>query len=103
MSKFPTPTYSHLNTSDFDKLYEPAEDTFLLLDALEADAKWMRRRDPTLCLEVGPGSGVVITFLATILGPTAFYLASDINEYAARSAVQCGCENKVCITFYFIS
>ena len=95
MSKFPTPSYSHLKTEDFDHLYEPAEDTFLLLDALEADADFIRSRNPSLCLEVGPGSGVVITFLATILGPTAFFLASDINQRAALSAVTCGNENKV--------
>uniref|UniRef100_A0A8D1GD74 Methyltransferase HEMK2 n=1 Tax=Sus scrofa TaxID=9823 RepID=A0A8D1GD74_PIG len=35
---FPTPEYGHVGRGVFSDVYEPAEDTFLLLDALEAAA-----------------------------------------------------------------
>lgn len=50
----PTPDLSHLKRIDYDRdIYEPAEDTFALLDALEADAPRLRDARPRLCLEIG--------------------------------------------------
>lgn len=95
MTLYATPKYSHLTESDFEKLYEPAEDTFLMLDALEKDHQFIRDNKPLICLEVGPGSGLIITFLATVLGPNLLYFASDINNDASLSTQQCGIENKV--------
>ena len=136
MSKFPTPSFSNLTTNDFDRVYEPAEDTFLLIDALEKDELLIQQKQygcfylffsflykiflfsgliftlsrfsiyskssksllyllysfyfifilnrlvkitnynqfiystrPSIALEIGPGSGIVITFLAKHITP----------------------------------
>ncbi|THH29739.1 hypothetical protein EUX98_g4447 [Antrodiella citrinella] len=49
----PTPDLTHLNREDYDKVYEPAADTFLLLDALESDAAELKALKPRICLEIG--------------------------------------------------
>lgn len=38
-----TPVTSQLRLKEFQDVYEPAEDTFALLDALEKDAKKLRQ------------------------------------------------------------
>lgn len=49
----PTPDLSHLSRKDLESVYEPAEDTFALLDALEADAGVIGELKARLCVEIG--------------------------------------------------
>ncbi|VDM46132.1 unnamed protein product [Toxocara canis] len=68
-----------------ETVYEPAEDTFLLLDALEKEATLLRERDVNVIVEVGCGSGVVSTFAVQLLDRPVCALATDVNF----AALQC--------------
>ncbi|XP_032063724.1 methyltransferase N6AMT1 [Aythya fuligula] len=89
----PTPRYEHVWR--FGEVYAPAEDTFLLLDALESDAARLRDAGIAICLEIGSGSGVVSTFLASIIGSGALYLCTDINPMAAYCTLETALLNNV--------
>uniref|UniRef100_A0A2I3TCV1 Methyltransferase HEMK2 n=1 Tax=Pan troglodytes TaxID=9598 RepID=A0A2I3TCV1_PANTR len=90
---FATPFHGHVGRGAFSDVYEPAEDTFLLLDALEAAAAELARVE--ICLEVGSGSGVVSAFLASMIGPQALYMCTDINPEAAACTLETARCNKV--------
>ncbi|GAV80100.1 Methyltransf_26 domain-containing protein [Cephalotus follicularis] len=71
--------------SSHPEVYEPCDDSFALVDALLADRINMLEHHPSLCMEIGCGSGYVITSLALMLGkdaPGIHYMASDINPHA---------------------
>ncbi|XP_010720772.1 methyltransferase N6AMT1 isoform X1 [Meleagris gallopavo] len=95
----PTPRYEHMGPrGPYRDVYEPAEDTFLLLDALERDATQLRQAGYTridICLEIGSGSGVVSAFLASIIGASALYLCTDINPMAAYCTLETAQLNNV--------
>jgi release factor glutamine methyltransferase len=82
----PTPDYSHLK--NFPHVYEPSEDTFLLIDALEEDLDVLNNKSLSLVdfvIEIGSGSGVVINFLAKYLAKPAHFLATDLNIEACAA------------------
>lgn len=95
----PTPSTSHVS---FDTIYEPAEDSYLLLDTLssESESAWLTDRFHTnhqsaspLVVEVGSGSGVVLAFAAAnsnhIFGrDDILSLAIDVNRDACRATRQ---------------
>ena len=73
-----------LTPCDHEDVYQPAEDTYLLLRAALAEA-----RPGTLVLEIGCGSG----FVSQELGQkVARLIATDINPHAVRAARARGIE-----------
>ncbi|RRT65455.1 hypothetical protein B296_00016869 [Ensete ventricosum] len=69
------------------EVYEPCDDSFALVDALLADREHLIEHQPRLCMELGCGSGYVISSLAIMLGELGcgvHYFATDINPNAAQ-------------------
>lgn len=93
----PTPSTSHVN---YAHIYEPAEDSYLLLDTLSSssEATFLHNRFPAtapspLVLEVGPGSGVVLAFATAnanhIIGRIdAVSIGVDVNPFACTATAQ---------------
>ncbi|KIN04742.1 hypothetical protein OIDMADRAFT_142576 [Oidiodendron maius Zn] len=96
----PTPSTSHVA---FERVYEPAEDSYLLLDTLssEAEKAFLQRRFSStltgvlspLVVEIGTGSGVVLSFVdahaETIFGREDVLTAGiDVNRFACEATVQ---------------
>ncbi|XP_055379474.1 methyltransferase N6AMT1 [Condylostylus longicornis] len=89
-----TPIYSHLTERDYENVYEPSEDTFLLLDAIENDLQYIENiLQPNVCLEIGSGSGIIITSLAKRLHKFSVCLATDINNYACQMTKKTAAKN----------
>ncbi|KAF5738439.1 hemK methyltransferase family member 2 [Tripterygium wilfordii] len=73
--------------SSHPEVYEPCDDSFALVDALLSDRTNLLDFHPRLCMEVGCGSGYVITSLALMLGQETtgvHYIATDINPHALQ-------------------
>lgn len=91
------PTLDHASMKDFDQVYEPSDDTYLLIDGMQDD--WNQNRSfydkhfKTI-LEIGCGSGVPIVHLAKLL-PDATPMATDINPAALEFAKRTANENIV--------
>lgn len=93
----PTPSTSHVN---YDRIYEPSEDSYLLLDTISSTAEtaFLHTRFPTenpppLVLEVGPGSGVVLGFATAnakhIFGRSDVLTCGvDVNVFACEATEQ---------------
>ncbi|MCJ1474192.1 S-adenosylmethionine-dependent methyltransferase [Lambiella insularis] len=113
----PTPSTAHV---DINRIYDPAEDSYLLLDTISAptEIEFLNRRFNSghastlvtpLVVEVGPGSGVILAFITanakTLFGRTDLITSGvDINEYACQATVEtvkraCMSSTAVCGTF----
>ncbi|KAF0709968.1 Aste57867_5688 [Aphanomyces stellatus] len=80
-------------------VYEPAEDTYLFLDALQDEKDFLTALHPHVVLELGPGSGVVGVFTASQLVSSgiddAVLFAVDINAEATACTKQTALLNGV--------
>lgn len=92
-----TPNISHITSEDYEHVYEPAEDSFLLLDALEKDMKNIKTQSPLFCVEIGVGSGVLVTSIAQLLKSSAHCIGVDISPFACRVAQTTAKINKVTV------
>ncbi|ORZ21823.1 S-adenosyl-L-methionine-dependent methyltransferase [Lobosporangium transversale] len=94
----PTPDLSHLKRQDYEHIYEPAEDTFLFLDAFEDEALFLKELQPKISLEIGSGSGCVTAFVAKILGESnCLKFCTDINPRATRATKRTAKHNQVSV------
>eukprot|EP01138_Halocafeteria_seosinensis_P016396 gb/GECG01016727.1/.p1 GENE.gb/GECG01016727.1/~~gb/GECG01016727.1/.p1 ORF type:complete len:232 (+),score=28.37 gb/GECG01016727.1/:1-696(+) len=61
----------HLPSASMD-FYEPSEDTYLFLDALLEEYVSLKALNPSICMEIGPGSGVISTYFSQLMaaGPS---------------------------------
>jgi len=91
----PTPDYSHFKCEDYENFYEPAEDTFLFLDALEKEITYLNSIQPLFAVEIGSGSGLVINFLAkNLLNKNTVFIATDLNSNACLATLKTSLQNK---------
>ena len=99
----PTPSTSHV---DVNRIYEPAEDSYLLLDTLSSSSEtaFLRERfskdershriSPSpVVLEVGTGSGIVLAFITAharkLFGRAdVLTLGSDLNAFACTATIE---------------
>ena len=89
-----------LSAEDYSCVYEPSDDTFLLCDALERDRAALHELRPLVALEIGSGSGCVITFLAMLLqagGLGTHCMATDVNPAAAEMTLSTSRDNGVVV------
>lgn len=93
------PSLAHLSSADFETVYEPQEDTWLLCDALLAEAPALAVRGPALAVEIGPGSGAVSCYIAQLLAARASFcpavVAFDVNLRACAATVATAAANGV--------
>jgi release factor glutamine methyltransferase len=104
------PSLDHLRMADFEDVYEPSDDTFLLCDGLHHDLfEESSTTKPILetTLELGCGTGAATVFIANTLKSIAAdgseehgavpcrHFVTDINERAIEVALGTAAENGV--------
>ncbi|KAK8812325.1 hypothetical protein WA158_007559 [Blastocystis sp. Blastoise] len=87
---FATPNLDHISDTDYEEIYEPSDDSFVFLDSLEMEYSNIRDSKPDIIVEVGPGSGILSTFLSHALNSEQVQItfAVDINQKACSITKQ---------------
>lgn len=93
------PDLSHLTYKDYEHIYEPAGDTYLLADALWSERSSLQQRMEgggavhgcILCLEIGSGTATATAVLAKCfadvgLAQHAKFICTDVNPRAAAAS-----------------
>ena len=93
--------YTLLVITEFENVYEPAEDSFILLDAIEIEIKKIQELKPTFAVEIGPGSGIISAALANLpvndklSQKLCFVFSCDINLLACQATQLTAHQNNV--------
>lgn len=105
------PNLNHLKMVDYYNVYEPSEDTFLLLDTLQYEYEKNNLPSPSpssrdsnsnnlksmITFELGCGTGVATIFLSNLLSSTtAMHYVTDINRYAINVTLKTAKINNAC-------
>ena len=94
-----TPCLEHLGFDKWDRIYEPAQDSFLLLDAIEGDSDHLKNIITDVVVEVGVGSGIISSFLDYVLKgidkQNHQILGIDLNPEACLATLGTYKENNV--------
>lgn len=90
------PTLNHASMKDFGEVYEPSDDTYLLIDGIKSDIDTNKSiaTSSRNILELGSGSGVPITYCAKMM-KSALAIATDINPKALALTRRTAKENGV--------
>lgn len=85
---FDTPNLDHIDPSEYESMYssvlvlicryEPDQDSFLFLDSLEKEFEQIQAMKSTMILEIGPGSGIISTFLSRLIRMNGY---SDFTKW----------------------
>ncbi|CAJ1896069.1 unnamed protein product [Cylindrotheca closterium] len=90
------PSLDHATMSDYGQVYEPSDDTYLLIDGIQSDLTENQSiaKSARTILELGSGNGVPITFCSKLV-PSALAIATDINPNALAFTKKTAMENNV--------
>ena len=96
------PSLDHLTIKDYEQVYEPSDDTYLLIDGLQLALKEgeLYKEGIYMTLELGCGTGVPTVFLAKQLldgSSSGVHVVTDVNSRALQVAQATAIANDVSI------
>jgi release factor glutamine methyltransferase len=90
--KYPTCPIANISDTEYNAhVYAPSDDTFALVDAFTQDFATWEKRETLVCVEVGSGSGYVITSAVLAMQSKqkrCTYIAIDVAEEALAATAR---------------